>query len=228
MSTVLRKQPVTDERNGEASRARLAAVTPAKKPTSRLRRRWGRLAAGITIAILGAWIAAALYLSAGDRTEVLVLANKVDRFAAIQRSDLRTVRISTGTDTASIDAKQLDSIIGRVASTDLVSGSILADEQLLPSGQKLLTADEAIVGLLLTAGDSQMKLRHGAPILVVVRPAAGQTTAPVEVKGWVFDSSTEALSSRERPIELAIPRASAALVSAAAADKRVTVVALGE
>ena len=73
-----------------------------------------------------------------------------------------------------------------------------------------------------------MKLRRGAPILVVVRPPTGQTTAPVEVTGWVFDSSAEALSSRERPIELAVPRASAAMVSAAAADKRVTVVALGE
>ena len=44
----------------------------------------------------------------------------------------------------------------------------------------------------------------------------------------MFDSSAEALNSRERPVELALPRAQAALVAAAAADKRVSVMASAE
>jgi hypothetical protein len=44
----------------------------------------------------------------------------------------------------------------------------------------------------------------------------------------VFDASGEPVNTRERPIELAVPRDQAALISAAAADRRVTIVALAE
>ena len=53
-------------------------------------------------------------------------------------------------------------------------------------------------------------------------------TSMVEIAGWVFDAYGEALNTRERPVELAVPRDQAALISAAAADQRVTLVALAE
>jgi SAF domain len=183
---------------------------------------------GIATMLVGSWVAAAIYMSAGNRNEVLVVANKVDRLHPIQRTDLRVVRISADTDAASVGAARIEEFIGRVASSDLAPGSLLAEAQLLPAGAKLLADSEAVVGLLLGPGDAQMNLKRGTSIVLVVRPAAGQTTPPVEVTGWVFNSSAEALSSRDRPIELAVPRDRAALVSAASADKRVTIVALGE
>jgi hypothetical protein len=64
--------------------------------------------------------------------------------------------------------------------------------------------------------------------LVVVRPPAGSQGDPVEIEGWVFDASGEALNTRERPVELAVPRDQAGLISAAAADQRVSIVALAE
>lgn len=91
MTTVLRRaepRPV----NGEAQGARIAAIASMKQPKTPVRRRWSRIAAGIAGALLGSWLFASLYLSAGDRTEVLVVANPISRFATIARSDLRVVR----------------------------------------------------------------------------------------------------------------------------------------
>ena len=83
--------------------------------------------------------------------------------------------------------------------------------------------------MLLGPGDSPVRsLRRGAPVLVVVRPPTGSQGDPEEIEGWVFDASGEPVNTRERPIELAVPRDQAAVISAAAADRRVTIVALAE
>lgn len=215
--------------NGHAQRSRAAAVAPAKPPGAPVRRRWGRIGAGLAAAVLGAWIFAALYLSAGDRQEAIALSRDVDRLETISRSDLRVVRISTDTEVSIIDASEMDTIVGRVASTDLVAGSLLTSDQLIPQGRQLLGDDEAVIGVLIGPGDSPTRvLRRGTPVLVVVRPAAGTQGAPEEIEGWVFDASGEPLNTRERPIELAVPRSAAGAISAAAADQRVTVVALAE
>lgn len=215
--------------NGHAQRTRAAAVARTKPPGGPVRRRWGRIGVGLAAAVLGAWIFAALYLSAGDRREVVALSGDVDRLETIFRSDLRVVRISTDTDVSTVDATQIDAIIGRVASTDLVAGSLLTSDQLFAQGRQLLGDDEAVIGVLIGPGDSPTRvLRRGTPVLVVIRPAAGTQGEPEEVEGWVFDASGEPLNTRERPVELAVPRAAAGAISAAAADQRVTVVALAE
>ncbi|GMU80107.1 MAG: hypothetical protein AMXMBFR46_28920 [Acidimicrobiia bacterium] len=50
----------------------------------------------------------------------------------------------------------------------------------------------------------------------------------MEVEGWVLNASLAALSSRERPVEVVVPAGDAAVVSAAAAEQRTTIVALAE
>lgn len=215
--------------NGRAQRARATAVAPTKAPGGPVRRRWGRIGAGMAAAVLGAWVFAALYLSAGDRTEMVALSEDVDRFETIDRSDLRIVQISADNSINTVDGSQIEDLIGRVAGTDLVAGSLLSQDQLVAEGRQLLGDEEAVVGVLIGPGDSPARvLKRGSPVLVVVRAAAGTQGDPEEIEGWVFDASGEALNTRERPVELAVPRASAAAISAAAADRRVTVVALAE
>lgn len=219
-------KPTTNNGNGRVARA--AAVSPPK-PGGPVRRRWGRIGVGTAAAVVGAWVFAALYLSAGDRREVLALSHDVARLEVVDRSDLRVVRISSDADIGSVNASQLDELVGRVAGVDLVAGSLLVEDQLVTEGRQLLGADEAVVGVLLGPGDSPVRsLRRGAPVLVVVRPPAGSQGDPEEIEGWVFDASGEPVNTRERPIELAVPRDQAALISAAAADRRVTIVALAE
>ena len=68
-------------------------VAPSGLPA---RRRWGRVAAGGVLALVGAWTAASLYASAGERVEVVVVAGEVDRFEEIARDDLKVVRVACG------------------------------------------------------------------------------------------------------------------------------------
>lgn len=220
-------------RNGAASpdsanrAARQATVAGQKKDP--VRRRWGRIGGGAFAAVVGGWLFASLYLSADDRVEVLAVATDIGRFDVIDRSDLRVVTIGEDTDVASIPASRLDELVGRVASTDIVAGGLLVDGQLLPAGDRLVTADEAIVGVLVGPGDSPTTgMTRGAVVSVVIRPAAGTDGTVAEVPGWIAGIGGEVSSSGDRPVEVVVARSEAARVSAAAADRRVTIVVLGD
>ena len=223
---------VRPPRNGERDlrAAFRGAAAPSTKPSREfVRRRWARVGTGVAAAVVGAWVFVALYLSAGDQAEVLVLAREVPRLEIIDRADLRAVRISVDANVESVAAGRVDDFVGRTAAVDLLAGSLLAEGQVLPEGRELLGDDEAVVGVLSRPGDTPMRnLRRGSPVLVVVRPPSGSDAEPEEIEGWVFDASGEPLNTRERPLEIAVPRASAGMISAAAADGRVTLVALSE
>jgi hypothetical protein len=168
-----------------------------------------------------------LYVSADDRGDVLVVAVNVDRLDVIERSDLRVVQLSENPAVASIAASRIDEFVGRVAGVDLIEGSLIAPGQLLPADASVLAGDEAVVGLLMSPGDSpQGSLHRGVPILVVIRPAPGTGSTTDEIEGWVLEASGEAADARDRPVEIVVPRTEASAVSAAAAEGRVSIVVL--
>lgn len=207
------------------ARASVATTTQRRDP---LRRRWGRIGGGVLASVLGGWLAASLYLSADDRTEVLALANGVDRFEVLERSDLRVVRLSSDTDVASLPASRLEELVGRIAATDLAAGSLLVDDQLLGADERLVSAGDAVVGVLVGPGDAPSSgLVRGASVLVVVRPAAGTSSSIVETSGWVAEVGAAVASSGDRPVAVVVPAGEAAAVSAAAADRRVTLMVVG-
>ncbi len=232
MSTVIRRSdppPVNGSKNGSAVKARADAVALMKKPNPSSRRRASRAAVGIAAAMLGCWAFASMYLSAGQRTNALVLDRTVPRFEIIKRDDLRIVKIGSDTEAAHIAASRMNEIIGRTAGADLLTGSLLAEGQLLPAGEQLLKPDEAVVGVLLAGGDAQIGIRKGSKVILIIRtPQATGTATTSEVTGWVYSAATESTSSRERAVEVVVPRGQAAAVSAAGADKRVTIVMLAE
>lgn len=205
--------------------ARRMTAGPTRAPT---RRRWGRTGAGVGAASLGAWVFVAAYLSTGDRIEVLVVDRPLDRFEPIGRSDLRVERVPPDLDIATVPAVDLDAVLGRPSRVELVPGTLLSEDHLLDAGDQLVSPGEAVVGLLLGPGDSPGSvLDRGTPVLVIVRPA---TTGdePEQFEGRILDASGEELTSRERPVEVIVPRDAAASVSAAAAEGRVSLVALAE
>lgn len=222
MTTTLRSRPST---NG--TRAQTAHAAASAPPRTPVRRRWSRVGAGLAAAVLGAWIFAAMYLSAGDQMEVLVVANDVDRFQVIERSDLRVARVSESSDIETVAADRMDEFVGSVAGVDLVSGSPLNDAQVLASSEALIGEGEAVVGVLVGPADApQDSLRRGAPVTVVIRPTVGSTDPPAEIVGRVWSASSEASSAREVAVEVVVPAEQSSLVSAAAADRRVSIVVL--
>lgn len=211
-------------------RARAASLPvppgPSGLPT---RKRWGRIGAGAAVAVAGAWIAAALVMSAGSRTDVLVLADDVAQFQAIERDDLRVVRVAADSFVDTVPASQLDSIVGRTAATDLRAGGLLSSDQLVPAGEHLVADGEAIVGARLAPADAPLgDLARGVDVLVVVRAPAGQDDEPQTIEGWLLDLSDPDATTGERSASLVVQRDDADVVAAAAGEKRVSIVALGE
>ena len=91
MSTAIRRSdppPVNGSKNGAATKARADAVALLRQPKPPTRRRVSRAAVGIAAALLGCWAFASMYLSAGHRTNALVLDRTVPRFETIKRDDL--------------------------------------------------------------------------------------------------------------------------------------------
>lgn len=222
MTTTLRSRP-----SANGSRVQAARTASSNPPRTPVRRRWARLGAGLAAAVLGAWIFAAMYLSAGDQRDVLVVANDVPRFEVIERSDLRVARLSEASDVDAVAAGRIDEFVGRSAGVDLVSGSLLSAGQVLAAGDKLIADGEAVVGVLVGPADApQDSLRRGARVTVVVRPVSGSTEPPSEIDGWVWNASSDASSTREVAVEVVVPAEQSGLVSAAAADRRVSIVVL--
>lgn len=200
-------------------------VAPSGLPA---RRRWGRVAAGAVLALVGAWTAASLYASAGERVEVVVAAGEVGRFDELSPDDLKVVRVAADPGVDTIAGAELEDLVGRVAATDLSEGVLLSEDQLVGTDERLVGGDEAVVGARLGPGAAPRRaLAGGTPVLVVVRPAQTDADAEVvEVEGWLADVGEPDATTGEREASLVVPAGSAAEVAAAAADQRIAVVAL--
>jgi hypothetical protein len=180
------------------------------------------------LALVGAWTAASLYASAGERVEVVVVAGDVDRFEELARDDLKVVRVASDPGVDTIPGADLDDLVGRVAATDLSDGVLLSEDQLVGRDERVVGGDEAVVGARLGPGAAPRHgLVGGARVLVVVRPATGDTDGEAtEVEGWLADVGEPDETTGEREASLVVPTGSAADVAAAAADQRIAVVTL--
>lgn len=207
-----------------SARRRTAAVD--HRATGR-RRRWGRVGIGAAMVVVGAWVFAGLYLSAGDRREVLVLDRDVDVHEVLERSDVRVARASVDPGVEVVAADDLGRVVGRPARTRLVAGSLLVEGQLGDRGDDGLDPGEAVVSMVVGPGEAPTSaLRPGARVAVVLRPPAGQEGELVQVSGRVLDQSDG--DRGDATVELVVDEDDAGTVSAAAADERATVVALAE
>ena len=205
-----------------ARHAALGATTPQGVP---VRRRWSRFAAGAVLALLGGWVSASLYLSAGSRVGVLVAADDIAAYQTLTRDDLRTVRVAADEGVETISAGDADALVGRAAATDIPGGTLLSPSHFFAEDQRLVAAGEATVGAEVGPGDSPGDaLVPGTDVLVVLPPPQGDSASPPEeVAGWVLSVGDADDQSGDREVELVVPRASAADVAAAADRLRVVV-----
>jgi hypothetical protein len=182
----------------------------------------------VALVVVWVWGTAAALMSAGDRSDVLVVAGDVGRFEPIERPDLRVARVGADGGADTLAASELDEVVGRRAATDLVEGSVLAPSQVLGRGERLLGEGEALVGARLKPGELPSDgVGAGAEVFVVVRPAGGGEDGEVgQARGWVWAVGEPDASTGERSVSLVVPASGAGGVSAAAADGRVSLVVL--
>jgi hypothetical protein len=191
-------------------------------------RRWGRFAAGSTLALVGGWLFVALYLSAGERVRVLVVARDVSRYETIEPGDLRVERVAAGPGVETIESSDPDDLVGRVAASDLPAGTLLAPNLLFAADARLVGPEtEATVGARLAAGHApEDALQPGTNLLVVLQPEDNSDATVRHVDGWLRAVGDLDEQTQERRVSVVVPRASAADVASAAADGRVALVVL--
>jgi hypothetical protein len=110
---------------------------PLAAPTlvvPRGRRRLGLITAGVGLVMLGALVAVWLVTAAGNRTPVVAVARDVPYGAVITAADLTRADVSVDSSVATVPAGDSAGLVGKVAATDLVAGSLLAPGQVTTAG----------------------------------------------------------------------------------------------
>lgn len=117
-------------------------------PLPTRQRRPGYVALAVMLIALlsagGAW----LYVQAGQKTPVVVMAREVPAGHVIERTDLSTVSVA-GAITA-IGGENLDSVVGQTAAVQLLPGTLLQRSMVSSTGP--LEAGTAAVGVALKSG----------------------------------------------------------------------------
>lgn len=209
-------------------------TSPSGRPR---RRRRGLVLAGAAAMVAGAWLSAFVYMSADDRIEAVALANNVEAYEALERSDLATVRVPEVDGVDIVEASEIDDIIGRVVRADQPADSLLVEADLFGADEPLVDSTEAVVGARLSEGTVPVELSRGREVIVVIRPtqsarsAEGSDSAARSVDGWIL-TADEVDTVAGRPagvaVSVVVPRDVATEVADAAADDRLSIVALEE
>lgn len=162
--------------NGEPTQT----LRGARVVTPKGRRRPGLVTAGVALAMLGALVAVWLVTSAGDRTDVVMLARDVAYGSTLTADDLVLTAVAVDPAVATVSAEDVASLVGQVAAADLVAGSLLAPGQVTASAPP--GSDEVLVPLPVSAERLPASgLTAGDRLLIVDTPAAAAdppSTAP--------------------------------------------------
>ncbi len=146
-------------------------------PAPRRRRRPALLALAVAMVVLGALGAAYLATSLGETSAVIAVAREVPQGQPVTAADLVQAQVSADPALAPIPFGDRDRVIGLVAATTLVPGSLLTaealtGERLPPPGQQLVGVGVSAVQLPATA------LQAGDDVLLVPVAADGGAGVP--------------------------------------------------
>ena len=128
--------------------------------------------AAVVLILVSAAIGATLVVRAGDRSEVLAVARTVPVGQQLTASDLKRVRISIDPGLHTIPASAAPQVVGQVAATTLLPGTLLTPEQL--GASQLPGPGQAIVGLDLKGAQMPVpaeRLQPGATVRLVATPS---------------------------------------------------------
>jgi len=172
-----------------AARAVAGRVMPIAPPvpSPRARRRLGLYALGTVLVVVGALAAVWLVNSTSHRVPVLALSRDVSFGDTITRTDLTRTDVAHDPSVRTVPADQASVVVGTVAATTLVQGSLLSPGQFAtaaPPGAGQVLVSLPMPGSRLPAGG----LHAGDKILVVDTPPADADvpqTAPSTIAATV-------------------------------------------
>jgi hypothetical protein len=147
-----------------------ATPEPPRMP-GRRNPKW--IALGIVALCLGGLLSYVIYARVATETTVVSIAQTVYRGEVIEASDLTTITLQGSTIPQAVPAKELQTIVGRRAATDIVAGSVLVASAV--TDETIPTTGRAVVGLKLSAGrtPTSLLLPSSAVRLVALPPETG-------------------------------------------------------
>lgn len=145
------------------------------------RRRQGLIGLGVALVAVGALTAGWLVQSTTTSAQVLALTRDVAHGAQISAADLATVPLQSSPVLRTVAASDLEQVVGRVATSDLKAGSLLAPDSY---ADKLVPGEgRSLVGVSLDAAHRPgVDLHADDKVRFVQAPSAG---------GDVKDTSTD-------------------------------------
>ena len=145
-------------------------------PISQLRRKnppavvLGVLLIAVCAFGIGAWA-----LNVGHRTQVLVVTRPVPAGSVISASDLTTAGVAADHSVSGIPASAAGQVIGKVASDNLVPGTLLVRAEV--GGGPSVPSGTSVVGLDLKPGLFPAALQPGDSVAVVSTPAQASSSS---------------------------------------------------
>lgn len=172
---------------------------------------------GVVLAVLGVLAGVVVYRQANSRVGIVVAARTVAFGHVVSREDLREVALPAGTGLATIAWSDVDSVIGRTAATDLLTGLPVAPEGVTSAGPP--QAGFAVVGIAVGRGHAPgTPLVPRDQVLVVGISAAAAATPATVLRAGEPDAAGK------RTVDLIVPEAVAADLVRASADDRAALV----
>jgi len=152
--------------------------------------------AAVVLILVSAAIGATLVVRAGDRSEVLAVARTVPVGQQLTAGDLKRVRISTDPGLHAIPVSAAPEVVGKVAATTLLPGTLLTPEQL--GASQLPGPGQAVVGLDLKGAQMPVpadQLQPGANVRIIATPAPAGTPGPrLDAQGGVLVDQAQVFS----------------------------------
>lgn len=199
---------------------------PVVPPPPRTRRKpvWMAIAAVlITVGSLLTWFTVNQVRAT---VSVVAVRSDIERGATISRDKLTTVEINAGTTLSTVPASQLESVVGKRATVDLLTGSLVSQasvaDTLIPA------AGQSVVGLALNVGQlPAVPLKVGDKVRIISTPRA-QDEAPFGDPGQTISavvvSTSKVADSSVTVVDVSVFSAQAATVAGVAATGRVALI----
>jgi len=207
--------------------ARLDLDGPGSGPGTS-RSRVPELALGALVLVVSALASLWLFTSGSERTEVLALANAVERGESLELEDLVTVEIASDDAIVVLRPEQASRMTGRVALVDLAAGELVTPSQFTSAGATL-EPGEAVVGVDVPAGQvPSTRLAPGSVVSVILTPDGNADLA--DDPGVVLVDTAKVVEvvrtagPGEVFVALLVTEDEARVVSAAASQDRVRLV----
>lgn len=197
--------------------SQLTGATARPLPRRRSSR---RLLLAVALAVVGALLGAYAYRGAVARDGVVAVTRPLPFGSVVQLSDLREVQLPTDTGLSTVAWRDVGTVLGMLAATDLRIGQTLTPDSV--TATRTPAPGDAVVGLSVDVGRApSTALGPRDNVLVIIGNGAPPRRATVVL-------ANESDVSGRRNIDVLVAQADAEELALASLDDRIAIVLVGQ